>query len=136
MIWVVDTCVVIDVLENDADFGLRSAELLEERLEDGLAICPVTQVELAPAFGGDLDEQKRFLNLAGIDYDVCWTVADTRAAHLAWHSHVLARRAGITPRRPIADVMIGAFASTRRGLITRNSRDFQRDFPELQILEP
>jgi hypothetical protein len=51
MKWVVDTCVVIDVLENDPDFGLRSARLLEERLAEGLAICPVTHVELAPAFG-------------------------------------------------------------------------------------
>jgi len=29
---VVDTCIVIDVFENDAEFGLRSARLLEARL--------------------------------------------------------------------------------------------------------
>ena len=85
MIWVVDTCVVLDVLENDADFGLRSARLLEERLAEGLGICPVTQVELAPAFAGDMDEQTRFLDQAGIDYFAAWTVADTAAAHQAWH---------------------------------------------------
>ena len=136
MIWVVDTCVVIDVLENDADFGLRSAQLLEDRLAEGLGICPVTQMELAPAFEGDLVEQKRFLDLAGIDYDGGWTGADTMAAHLAWQMHVAARRSGKQPKRPIADVLIGAFASTRRGLITRNARDFRRMFPELEILEP
>lgn len=136
MIWVVDTRVVLDVLENDADFGLRSARLLEERLAEGLGICPVTQVELAPAFAGDMDEQKRFLDQAGIDYFAAWTVADTAAAHQAWHLHVAARRAGTQHKRPIADVLIGAFAMNRRGLITRNARDFRSSFPELPILEP
>ena len=87
MIWVVDTCVVLDVLENDADFGLRSARLLEERLAEGLGICPVTQVELAPAFAGDMDEQTRFLDQAGIDYFAAWTVADTAGSVAAKPKH-------------------------------------------------
>ena len=136
MKWVVDTCVVIDVLENDPDFGLRSARLLEERLAEGLAICPVTHVELAPAFGGDLGEHKRFLEQAGIYYSAAWSVADTEAAHFAWHTHVLARRSGTLANRSIADVLIGAFAANRRGLITRNPRDYRQNFPALVILEP
>ena len=136
MIWVVDTCVILDVLEDDPDFGLHSARLLEERLAEGLGICPVTHVELAPAFGGDLDAQKHFLDQAGIDYRGGWTLADTEAAHRAWHLHVAARRSGTLAKRPIADILIGAFASNRRGLITRNPRDFCKNFPTLQILEP
>ena len=136
MTWVVDTCVVIDVLENDPDFGLRSARLLQERLAEGLAICPLTHIELAPAFEGDLAEQKRFLDQAGLVHDGAWTLADTEAAHQAWHRHLAARRAGSLPKRPIADILIGAFASNRQGLITRNSRDFRANFPDLQILEP
>ena len=31
MIWVVDTCVVIDLLVNDEEFGERSGALLEAR---------------------------------------------------------------------------------------------------------
>jgi len=136
MTWVVDTCVVIDVLENDPAFGLRSATLLEQKLGEGLSICPVTFVELAPAFEGDLVEQERFLEQAGIDSRGAWTAADTRTAHLAWHLHIAARRSGILPKRPIADMLIGAYASNRRGLITRNPADFRRNFSELQILEP
>ncbi len=136
MIWVVDTCVVLDLLENDPDFGLRSASLLEEHLAEGLGICPVTHVELAPAFAGDLDDQKRFLDQAGIDYRGGWTLADTEAAHQAWHLHVSARRSGTLAKRPIADILIGAFASNRLGLITRNARDFRSNFPNLRILEP
>jgi hypothetical protein len=38
MNWIVDTCVVIDLLENDPDFGLRSARLLEQRLAAGASL--------------------------------------------------------------------------------------------------
>jgi predicted nucleic acid-binding protein len=136
MTWIVDTCIVIDLLENDPDFGLRPARLLEARLAEGLAICPVTQIELAPAFDGDLAEQKRFLALAGISDHPGWTLADTEAAHRAWHLHIAARRAGTLPMRPIADLLIGAFAANRRGIITRNPGDFRKNFPHLTILEP
>ncbi|MDP3851280.1 MAG: hypothetical protein Q8Q59_12300 [Luteolibacter sp.] len=136
MTWIVDTCVVIDLLENDPDYGLPSARLLEERLAEGLAVCPVTQIELAPAFDGDLAEQNFFLAQAGILHHLGWTVADTEAAHRAWHRHITGRRAGTLPKRPIADLLIGAFAANRRGLITRNPADFRKNFPELTILEP
>jgi len=136
MTWVIDTCVVIDVLENDPTFGLRSASLLDQKLSEGLSLCPVTFVELAPAFDGDWEEQERFLDQAGIDFRDGWTSADTRAAHQAWHLHITARRAGLLPKRPIADVLIGAYAMNRRGLITRNPDDFRRNFPSLLFLEP
>lgn len=136
MNWVIDTCVILDVLENDPEFGLRSARLLDERSREGLAICPVTLVEMAPAFEGDLDEQKRFLDLAGIRYDDGWTLADTEAAHQAWQRHVAARRSGTRAKRPVADILIGAYAANRRGLITRNVRDFRKAFPQTKILEP
>lgn len=136
MNWVVDTCVALDLLENDPEFGLVSARLLEQRLPEGLAVCPVTQVELAPAFDGDLALQRRFFQQAGIDDRSGWTVADTETAHAAWHRHIADRRAGTVPKRPVADVLIGAFAMNRRGLITRNAKDFRKLFPTLVILEP
>ena len=136
MTWVVDTCIVIDILENDPSFGLRSATLLEAKLDEGLSICPVTFVELAPTFEGNGNEQETFLRQAGIAFREGWTTADTRTAHLAWHLHITARRSGVLPKRPVADVLIGAFATNRRGLITRNPADFRRNFPDLQILEP
>jgi predicted nucleic acid-binding protein len=136
MTWVVDTCIVIDVLEDDPLFGLRSATLLQQRLDEGLSICPVTFVELSPAFDGDWEQQELFLEQAGIDFRTAWTTADTRTAHKACYSHITARRSGSLPKRPIADVLIGAYASNRRGLITRNPADFLQNFPDLAILEP
>ena len=136
MSWVVDTCIVLDVLEADAEFGLPSAKLLEKCLPEGLSVCPITYIELAPAFDGNGEEQRNFLGQAGIDYQSGWTVLDTEAANQAWHRHVTARRQGALAKRPIADVLIGAYASNRSGLITRNADDFRKTFPNLEILEP
>lgn len=134
--WIVDTCVILDVFEHDPQFGLGSAKLLTRLLQDGLAVSPVTFVELAAAFAGDLAEQKRFLELAGISYAEAWTAADTEAAHRAWHAYVMARRAEKLPRRPVADLLIGGFAFRQQGLITRNPADFRRYFPKLTLRVP
>ena len=39
-------------------------------------------------------------------------------------------------KRPIADVMIGAYALSRGGLITRNEVDFKSLYPNLTIFNP
>jgi predicted nucleic acid-binding protein len=52
------------------------------------------------------------------------------------NSHVQARRAGDAPKRPLADPLIGAFASRQKGLITRNPADFRRWFPKLKLRQP
>ena len=134
--WVVDTCVVLDVFEHDPQFGLVSAKLLEKLLVDGLAVSPVTIVELSAAFDGDLAEQKLFFEQAGISHTESWTLADTETAHHAWNAYVRSRRANKIPKRPVADILIGGFAMNRQGLITRNSADFRRWFPKLLFREP
>jgi len=136
MTWVVDTCIVIDVLDNDPEFGRTSASMLEKSLPDGLLVCPVTMVELSPAFDGNLDIQKGFLAAVGIDFTEAWTSADTEQAHRAWNAYVQARRAGDAPKRPLADLLIGAFACRHRGLITRNPADFRRWYPKLKLRQP
>lgn len=133
MAWVVDTCVVLDVLEGDPQFGLKSARALERLRGEGLIVCPVTFVELAPAFGGDLAEQQRFLALADIGYSTDWTALDTEAAHAGWNRHISARRLRRVDRRPVADLLIGAFASRFQGLVTRNPKDFRPYFPKLTL---
>lgn len=136
MAWVVDTCLVIDVLDDDAEFGESSAALLDRVSAEGLVLCPVTYVELAPAFLGDGTRQREFLDIVGIDYSAEWNWGDTQAAHKAWDLRVRLRRAGQAPRRPVEDILIGAFASQRGGLLTRNPGDFTPVFPALKILGP
>jgi predicted nucleic acid-binding protein len=134
--WVVDTCIVLDVLENDPAFGRPSAKLLQKLLPQGLTISPVTMVELSAAFSGDLAEQKRFLDQAGISYEEPWTAADTELACAAWNAYVVAKRQARATRRPVADILIGGFAANRTGLVTRNPRDFNRWFPRLRLQAP
>jgi predicted nucleic acid-binding protein len=136
MPWVVDTCLLIDVLEDDPQFGADSAALLERLMNDGLEVCPVTYAELAPAFGGDRALQDEFLRGIGIALPADWSWGDTLAAHEAWARFVRLKRKGTVPRRPLADILIGAYAAGREGLVTRNPGDFVPIFPKLALREP
>jgi predicted nucleic acid-binding protein len=136
MSWVVDTCLLIDVLEDDPSFIVRSASLLDEMAPDGLVICPITYVELAPAFLGDGRKQREFLDSVGVGFTCAWTYEDTQRAHKAWHQNTHLRRKHLAIKRPIADVLIGAFAQGHQGLLTRNANDFRRMFPTLPIRTP
>jgi predicted nucleic acid-binding protein len=136
MAWVVDTCVVLDVLEGDPEFGVRSAKLLKRLLPEGLLVCPVTFVELAPAFGGDVLEEKQFFDLAGLGYVEPMTLVDSEAAHAAWNALVRAKRRHLAGKRPVADVLIGGFAMRFQGIVTRNADDFRQWFPSLKIVVP
>lgn len=136
MPWVVDTCVLIDVLEDDPQFGRVSALTLDGHAADGLVVCPITYAELAPAFGGNPLLQDEFLAGVGADYRQEWTWEDTLSAHGAWNRFIQRRRAGLLPKRPLADIMIGAFASRYEGLITRNPDDFKSVFQDLPLRVP
>ena len=134
--WVVDTCLLIDVLEDDPEFGLSSATLLDSVAEDGLVLCPVSYAELAPAFEGNQELQKEFLAGIGIDWYQDWTWSDTLQAHAAWNGFIQKRRAQKLRKRPLADILIGAFAARYQGLLTRNPSDFAAAFPDLVLRLP
>ncbi len=136
MSWVVDTSVLIDVLEDDPEFGQASAGMLDRLAQGGLTICPVTYAELAPAFAGSRALLEEFLAGVGADFSEDWKRADTIAAFEAWNAHVQRRRGGEGPRRPIADILIGAFARRFQGLVTRNGDHFRPAFPELELRDP
>jgi predicted nucleic acid-binding protein len=103
--WVIDTCIVLDILENDPEFGRASAQLLQKLLPQGLSISPITTVELSVVFSGDIIEQKYFLDQAGISYVEAWTAADIERACTAWNFYIVAKRQAQTPKRPVADIL-------------------------------
>lgn len=134
--WVVDTCLIIDVLDGDPEFGAASADLLDSKSSEGLLLCPVSFIELAPAFEGSLEHQQDFLQQINVSYTVDWTWFDTCAAFCAWNRYIALKRSGRTPRRPIADLLIGAFSLRFDGLLTRNAGDFATLFPGLTLFWP
>lgn len=136
MAWVIDTCVLIDVLEDDPEFGASSAILLDRLLDEGLEVCPVTYAELAPAFDGDRGLQDEFLGGVGVSLPADWSWTDTLEAHSAWVRFIRLKRRRKVPRRPLADILIGAYAAGRDGLVTRNPDDFRSVFPELSLAVP
>ena len=87
--------------------------------------CRLTYVELAPSFNGDVAEQDELLADFGISVDFGENRDKILLAHKAWYEHVLRKRNGEATKRPIADVMIGAYALQKGGLITRNEEDFR-----------
>ncbi len=136
MAWVVDSCVLLDIALKDPVFSGPSASLAASKLGDGLVACPVSQVEISPHFGGQIDQVRYFLQQSGIQHSIDWTTADTDAASIAWSTYVAAKRQGLTLKRPMADIQIGSFATRFQGLITRNPADFRPWFPSLVIIEP
>jgi len=133
---VVDTCVLIDITEDDPEFGERSAECLAQRLNEGLTVSPVTYVELAPVFDGSRRLLDEFLAGLGIDGSAIFDMTDRHAAFSAWGRHISERRARKAGKRPVADVLIGALARRHDGLITRDGDDFLALYPKLRIVDP
>lgn len=136
MAWVVDTSVVLDLVTADPVFEPDSAICLQQHLADGLVVCPVTFAELGPAFQGDVMAAGAFLDAVGISPSEAWIEADTGRAHFLWHQHQLRRRQGHARKRPVADVLIAAFAQRFQGIITRNAVDFEHALPPSQIVVP
>jgi len=136
MAWVIDTCLLIDVLENDPKFGAISARLIDSKRKEGLLLCPVTYIELSPAFGGDFTLQQEFLEGVGIDWLEPWTWQDTETSHQIWNSCISKKRQNRAARRPIADILIGSFALRFNGLLTRNTADFRSILPYLHLVHP
>ena len=62
MTWVVDTCIILDILDRHPEFAEMSSRALQSKLDDVLAIAPITYVELSPVFNGDVAAQDAFLD--------------------------------------------------------------------------
>ena len=136
MKWVVDTCVILDVLKGDKDFSGLSADALDCKRHEGLTVAPITYVELSPSFGGIIFEQNKFLKELGVTVEFQGDKNAVLLAHKAWHEHIMRKRSGNERKCPIADVLIGAYAMEKGGLITRNEADFKTLYPNLTIFNP
>ncbi|MDZ4288940.1 MAG: hypothetical protein U0984_13320 [Prosthecobacter sp.] len=127
---------VLDLVTGDPQFEPPSTKCLQSLLAEGLVVCPITFVELGPAFYGDDIAAEAFLLQANLDIAEPWLQTDTVEAHRLWNVHQVRRRQSKFPKRPVADVMIAAFALRFQGIVTRNAADFRNIAPSLTLIEP
>lgn len=129
----VDTNVLVDVLENDPDWADWSvAQLRAQAQIHRLVINPVIYAELSLAFSTveALDEALAALQIPVIDIP-------KPALFLAGKAFVKYRRQGGTKTNVLADFFIGAHAAVA-GLpvLTRDVRRYASYFPTVALIAP
>ena len=129
----VDSNVLIDVIDNDPKWADWSEAQLVPLAEAGLAVInPLIYAEVAVSFNSmeDLEGALQPLNLGR--EALPWP-----AAYLASQAFQLYRRRGGARRSPMPDFYIGAHASLAGyALLTRDARRYSEYFPRLKILNP
>jgi predicted nucleic acid-binding protein len=133
MTTLVDTNVLLDLLDEDEEWMDWSASMLAQAAEEGLVVInPLVYAETSVAFDTieELDEAlppSYFVREA-----LPW-----EAAFLAGKVYAAYRRRGGTKRSPLPDFYTGAHAAVRGyTLLTRDAPRYQQYFPRLRIISP
>lgn len=129
----VDTCVLLDVVTEDAEWFSWSSEALRQVADEGmLVINPVIYSELSVGFGR-IEEIEALLNPEVFEY----RPISREAAFLAGKSFLDYRRRGGGKAVPLPDFLIGAHASIESlPLVTRDVNRFRTYFPRLKLICP
>ena len=129
----VDTCVLVDVIEEDALWSGWSQSTLDEWGRRGpVCINPVVYAELSPDFD-DPSALGGLLGKAGIEY----REIPREALFLAARAHQAYRRRGGERSGVLPDFFIGAHARVLDiPLLTRDPRRFHAAFPDLALVTP
>jgi predicted nucleic acid-binding protein len=129
----VDTDVLVDVFEDDADWADWSiGQLRAQSQVHELAINGVVYAELAAAFARyeELDAAVTGLGLVVLD-------VPRPALFLAGKAFVRYRQAGGAKSGVLPDFLIGAHAAVgNMALLTRDPRSYRRYFPTVTLLTP
>ncbi len=129
----VDTNVLVDVLENDPDWADWSlAQLRAQAQIHRLVINPIIYAELSLAFSTveALDETLAALQIPVIEIP-------KPALFLAGKAFVKYRRQGGTKSNVLADFFIGAHAAVAGvPVLTRDVRRYVSYFPTIQVISP
>ena len=133
-----DTNVIIDLEEGtpeSAERALRAVERAGER--GGLVICGVVYAELLARPHPNADDIDGLLRAARIAVDLQLSAESWREAGRAYAAYARRRRAaaGESPRRIIADFIIGAHACAVGTLVTRDAAFYRRAFPALRVVD-
>lgn len=129
----VDTCVLLDVVQADARWADWSQEQLEHAAEHGgLLINPVIYAEFSMWYE-DLQQLDRVL----ADFDATFEELPREALFLAGKAFRQYRARGGTRTSVLPDFFIGAHAAVRElPLLTRDTKRIRAYFPTVALLAP
>lgn len=129
----VDSCVVIDVLENDRNWAGWSQTQLENWSARGpLLINAVIYAELS-AYASSKESLEAEIAAAGLAV----SELPRDALFLAGRAHAAYRRRGGTRAGVLADFLVGAHAAVLRiPILTRNVTRFRAYFPTINLVSP
>lgn len=131
--FMVDSCVLLDVLTEDANWFDWSSAALAEAADQGLLIInPIIYAEVSIGFERieDLEE------VLPTEY-VQSRPIPPEAAFLAGKCFVKYRRRGGLRSAPLPDFFIGSHAAVEQlSLITRDATRFHSYFPQLELIQP
>ena len=129
----VDSSVLLDVTSEDsAWFDWSSKALADAFNRSRLVINPIVFAEVSVRYSdiGELDAllSRQSLEREPLPYE---------AAFLAGKAFVRYRRRGGVRSAPLPDFFIGAHAAVcGYALLTRDARDYKRDFPTVELISP
>lgn len=129
----VDSNILIDVVDDDPDWAEWSMRQLEPLITEGKAVInPIVFAEVAANFG-DLESVERALD----PFKLRREALPWEAAFLAGQVYKLYRKRGGVKRSPLPDFSIGAHASIAGlTLLTRDARRYREYFPKLKLVSP
>lgn len=135
----VDSSVLLDVLGADTSFGPASREGLRAAYDaGGLVASDVVWAEVRASFPSDAAFEEAMAAL-GVQFLPLTPVAAALAGSL-WREHHLQRRRDPkreSPKRVVADFLIGAHAQVQADALLARDRGFFRScFTRLRVIEP
>jgi predicted nucleic acid-binding protein len=129
----IDTNVLLDVLENDADWAPWSQDHLDAAAAtDTLAINPIIYSELSMAFAR-IEELDTVIEEASLNIEAI----PKEALFLAGKVFLTYRKSQGTKHNVLPDFFIGAHAAVMRWpILTRDVGRYRTHFPSVQLITP
>ena len=129
----VDSCVLLDVATEDAQWADWSANRIAEAIDAGrVVINPIIYAEVSVGYQS-VEELDEFLPAGDYEREPL----PYRAGFAAGKAYLQYRRSGGSKRAPMPDFYIGAHAAVAGyQLLTRDSSRFLTYFPKLHLIVP
>ena len=128
----VDSCVILDLMTDDQEFGDWSEKILTQYRGKGLFANWMVFAEICPPLD-DPDQADYILNSLGVEF----MPSSRTGLWLASKAFVRYRKSGGTKTSPLPDFIIGAQAEVENlPLITRDVQRYQTYFPNVQLITP